>query len=121
MPKLGISKQRSSSLIPGAKTTFTAPKPDPAAKQGFPITFRHLGKGGYELTLYAATQVQRRKWMEHIEAQQSALAKRSNFYKNTVLCDRFFTVANRVNCLVPIGTSLDLGLDPPVAALTEVS
>ena len=114
MPKLGIAKRPSSSLIPGAKTTFTAPKPDPAAKQGFPITFKHLGKGGYELTLYATSQVQRRKWMEHIESQQSALEDRSNFFTKTILCEHFFTTANRVNCLVPIGESQSLlsGLSP---------
>ena len=45
--------------------------------------------------------------MEHIEAQQSHLQKRSSFFKKSVLCDRFFTQANRVNCLVPIGKNLD--------------
>lgn len=99
IPRMGISKRPSSSLIAGAKTTLN----DPTAKQGFPITFKHLGKGGYELTLYATTQVQRRKWMEHIESQQNALRSRSNFFTKTILCDRFFTLSNRVNCLVPIG------------------
>lgn len=105
IPKMGIAKRPSSSLIAGAKTTLT----DPAAKQGFPITFKHLGKGGYELTLYATTHIQRRKWMEHIESQQNALRSRSNFYTKTILCDRFFTVSNRVNCLVPIGELIGFG------------
>lgn len=99
IPRMGISKRPSSSLIAGAKTTLN----DPTTKQAFPITFKHLGKGGYELTLYATTQVQRRKWMEHIESQQSALRSRSNFFTKTILCDKFFTLSNRVNCLVPIG------------------
>ncbi|KAI9835345.1 MAG: RHO1 GDP-GTP exchange protein 2 [Thelocarpon superellum] len=113
LPKLGLAKRPSSSLIPGAKNTFNAPKPEVGAKQGFPITFKHLGKGGYELTLYASTQVQRRKWMEHIEMQQTALENRSNFFLRTVLCDRFFSAANRVNCLVPIdgGRKLVYGTD----------
>jgi len=103
MPRMGISKRPSSSLIPGAKTALNAPKTAPTGKEGFPITFKHLGKGGYELTLYAMSHIQRRKWMEHIEGQQSKLRERSNFYTKTVLCDGFFTPSNRVNCLVPIG------------------
>jgi hypothetical protein len=114
IPRVGISKRPSSSLIPGAKSTVVAPKADPAAR-GFPITFRHLGKRGYEITLYATTQVQRRKWMEHIESQQSALRERSNIYTKTVVSEGFFTAGNRVNCLVPIGecnhtTSITSGL-----------
>ncbi|KAI9804541.1 MAG: hypothetical protein M1825_001440 [Sarcosagium campestre] len=103
IPKMGIAKRPSSSLIAGAKTTLNPPKPDPTAKQTYPITFKHLGKGGYELTLYAMTQIQRRKWMEHIEGQQSSLRDRSNFFTKTNLCERFFTMTNKVNCLVPIG------------------
>ncbi|KAH0544586.1 hypothetical protein FGG08_001235 [Glutinoglossum americanum] len=112
IPRAGISKRPSSSLIPGAKSTVVAPKADPATK-GFPITFRHLGKRGYEITLYATTQVQRRKWMEHIESQQAALRERSNIYTKAVLSEGFFTTGNRVNCLVPIdgGRKLVYGTD----------
>ncbi len=100
---MGIAKRPSSSLIPGAKNGLNAPRAAPTGKEGFPITFKHLGKGGYELTLYAMSHIQRRKWMEHIEGQQSKLRERSNFYNKTVLCDGFFNANNRVNCLVPIG------------------
>jgi len=105
IPKMGISKRPSSSLIPGAKQALNAPKTAPAGKEGFPITIKHLGKGGYDLTLYAMSHIQRRKWMKHIEGQQSKLRERSNFYNRTVLCDGFFTPNNRVNCLVPLGMS----------------
>ncbi|KAI9815614.1 MAG: RHO1 GDP-GTP exchange protein 2 [Phylliscum demangeonii] len=107
IPRMGVTKRPSSSLM------LNAPRPDPAAKQNFPITFKHLGKGGYELTLYAVSHVQRRKWMEHIEAQQSALRNRSNIFTKAILCDHFFGVANRVNCLVPIdgGRKLVFGTD----------
>jgi len=64
---------------------------------------KHIGKGGYEITLYALSQVQRRKWMEHIEGQQSKLRDRGTFYTKTILSDNFFTSAHGVNCLVPIG------------------
>lgn len=103
IPRLGISKRPSSSLIPGAKAAINGPKAATSGKEGFPITFRHIGKGGYDLTLYASTHIQRRKWMENIEEQQEKLRSRGNFYTKTVLCDNFFTSAHKVNCLVPIG------------------
>jgi len=103
IPRLGISKRPSSSLIPGAKAAINGPKAAASGKEGFPITFRHIGKGGYDLTLYASTHIQRRKWMENIEEQQEKLRSRGNFYTKTVLCDNFFTSAHKVNCLVPIG------------------
>jgi len=103
IPRLGISKRPSSSLIPGAKAAINGPKAATSGKEGFPITFRHIGKGGYDLTLYASTHIQRRKWMENIEEQQEKLRSRGNFYTKAVLCDNFFTSAHKVNCLVPIG------------------
>ena len=99
IPKLGIAKRPSSSLIPGAKSTTS----EPNKKEGFPITFRHLGKGGYELTLYANTQGARMKWMEHIGDQQLILRKRGDFYNRSILSSAFFSAANRVNCVAPFG------------------
>ena len=80
------------------------PRTEPTGKQGHPITFKHLGKGGYELTLYASTHVQRRKWVEFIEAQQKTLRSQTSFFTKAILCADFFTSVNRVNCLVPIGS-----------------
>ena len=68
----------------------------------YPITFRHLGKGAYELQLYATTITQRKKFIEKVEEQQRMLRGRnSNFYSKTMLCENFFNANNRVNCLVP--------------------
>ena len=104
IPKVGITKRPSSGLTLGAATRgLNAPKITPGTKEGFPITFRHLGKPPFEVTLYALTHVQRRKWMEHIEGQQSRLRDRTNVYTRTILCDNFFSSINKVNCLVPIG------------------
>lgn len=103
IPRLGIAKRPSSSLIPGAKAAINVPRTTPNAKDGYPITFKHIGRGGYDQTLYALSQVQRRKWMEHVESQQSKLRERGNFYTKTVLCDDFFTTLHKVNCLVPVG------------------
>lgn len=100
IPKLGIAKRPSSSLIPGAKSNNA----DSSKKEGFPITFRHLGKGGYELTLFANTQSARKKWMEYIGEQQLILRKRGDFYNRSILSSNFFSAANRVNCVAPFGT-----------------
>ncbi len=114
IPKLGIAKRPSSSLIPGAKSTTTSASGD---KQTFPITFRHLGKGAYELQLYATSSVQRKKFIEKVEEQQTQLRERnSNFYAKTILSEGFFNVNNRVNCLVPTdgGRKLIYGTDAGV-------
>ena len=103
IPRLGIAKRPSSSLIPGVKAAPAAAKATGGAKDGFPITFRHIGKAGFDMTLYAVSMIQRRKWMEAIEQQQEKLRARGDFYTKTILCDNFFTSAHRINCLVPIG------------------
>lgn len=108
IPRLGIAKRPSSSLIPGAKNSTTD-----SSKKDFPITFKHLGKGGYELTLYASTQGARKKWMEHIGDQQAILRKRGDFYNRSILNNNFFSAANRVNCVAPFdgGRKLIYGTD----------
>ncbi|KAI9711531.1 MAG: RHO1 GDP-GTP exchange protein 2 [Bogoriella megaspora] len=91
LPKQGIAKRPSSSFMTGARSmTSNTPKADPK-QQGYPITFKHIGKGGYETTLWATTHVQRRKWMEHIEKQQRSLQERSTVYTQTILNDNFFS------------------------------
>ena len=105
IPRLGIAKRPSSSLIPGVKAAPGGPRATPNAKEGFPITFKHIGKGGYEQTLWATSHIQQKKWMEHIEAQQSKLRDRGNFFTKAVLCENFFSNLHKVNCLVPIGKS----------------
>ncbi|CCD51875.1 similar to RhoGEF protein, partial sequence [Botrytis cinerea T4] len=108
MPKLGVVKRPSSSLIP-SKT----PTNDNSKKDGFPITFRHLGRGGYELTLYASSAGMRNKWMEHIGEQQAILRSRGDFYNKSIISSNFFTTVNRVNCVAPFdgGRKLIYGTD----------
>jgi hypothetical protein len=111
IPKPGIAKRPSSGLAMGARNALNnAPKIATGTKEGFPITFRHLGKPVYEITLYALSHVQRRKWLEHIEEQQSKLRERTNVYTKNILCDNYFSSVNRVNCLVPIGEYSDMNL-----------
>ncbi|KAJ5775623.1 uncharacterized protein N7511_000634 [Penicillium nucicola] len=110
IPRLGIAKRPSSSLL-----SNKAPiNPPPSKDGGLPITFRHLGKGGYEQTLYATNVATRRKFIEAVEQQQQKLWERnSNFYNKTILCEGSFGNLNRVNCLVPIdgGRKLVYGTD----------
>ncbi|EXJ79667.1 hypothetical protein A1O3_07947 [Capronia epimyces CBS 606.96] len=111
IPRLGIAKRPSSSLIPGAKSSASS---TPGQKEVYPITFRHLGKGAYELQLYATSITQRKKFIELVEEQQRKLRERSsNFYTKTTLCEGFFNAQNRVNCLVPTdgGRKLIYGTD----------
>ncbi|KAL9112743.1 MAG: hypothetical protein Q9227_003046 [Pyrenula ochraceoflavens] len=99
IPRVGVVKRPSSSLIPGTKSANTNATPD---KQGFPITFKHLGRGTYELPVYANSQVQRKKFIEKVEEQQTKLRQRnSNIFTKTIICESFFTASNKVNCLVP--------------------
>jgi hypothetical protein len=115
MPKVGMVKRPSSSLIPGAKTTTTDSK-----KDGYPITFRHLGKGGYELTLYSLTAAGRSKWMEHIGEQQAILRKRGDFYNRATLSSGFFSSMNRVNCVAPFGLSSHVFNVSPYANFSQM-
>lgn len=101
VPRLGVVKRPSSSLLSGNKSNTTDTK-----KEGFPISFRHLGrKGGYELTLFASTMGSRKKWLEYIDEQQEKLRARGDFYNKTTLSAGFFTAMNRVNCAAPFGKS----------------
>ena len=112
IPRIGLAKRTSSSLIASAKSS-TASTPT-GGKEVYPITFRHLGKGAYELQLYATSVTQRKKFIEKVEEQQTKLRERSSsFYTKTVLCDGFFNATNRVNCLVPTdgGRKLVYGTD----------
>ncbi|KAF2139175.1 uncharacterized protein K452DRAFT_300720 [Aplosporella prunicola CBS 121167] len=90
-----------------------APKSDNSKTQGYPITFKHLGKGGYELTLYATTQISQEKWMKHIQEQQKNLRDRSNIFTKEIVCEGFFNQSIRVNCCVPLdgGRKLAYGTD----------
>lgn len=110
LPRLGITKRPSSSMIPGARTITSAAT---KKEDGYPLTFKRLGKGGYELTLYCSTQIQKEKWMENIHTQQEKLRERSNIFTKTNISQGYFASNNRVNCCVPIdgGRKLVLGTD----------
>lgn len=97
IPQGGGVKRSSSSLIPSIKTA------DAKKGEGWPITFRHLGKAGYELTLYASNQAARKKWLEFIDTAQQRLRARADFFNTTVIASNFFVGPNKINCVTPYG------------------
>jgi len=109
LPRLGIAKRPSSSMIP----QVVRPARPAQNETGFPITFKALGKGGYDLTLYCTTQAQREKWMEHIMNQKDKLSERHKIFTMSKVNEGSFTAAGRVNCCRPIdgGRKLVIGTD----------
>jgi RHO1 GDP-GTP exchange protein 1/2 len=103
--RAGIIKRPSSGLTLGGRTATmqTQQSRDSSKQQGYPITFEHLGKEGYKITLYCSTQIQQQKLIEHIDAQQRILSARANIYTKTIINEGFFTSAIRINCCAPIG------------------
>jgi RHO1 GDP-GTP exchange protein 1/2 len=104
IPQQGAVKRSSSSLLPALRNNNAEAR----RGEGWPITFRHLGKAGYELTLYANTQVGRQKWLEHIDGAQQKLRARADFLNTTVISAGFFTAINKVNCVAPFGKSMSV-------------
>ncbi|KAG5927487.1 hypothetical protein E4U42_002197 [Claviceps africana] len=102
-------KRSSSSLIPSIRTNSA----DTKKGDGWPITFRHLGKAGYELTLYGANQAARKKWLEFIDNAQQRLRSRADFFNTTIISSNFFVGTNQINCVSPFdgGRKLLYGTD----------
>ncbi|KAI1343604.1 CNH domain-containing protein [Xylariaceae sp. FL0016] len=69
--------------------------------EGWPITFRHLGKNYYEQVLYASNQTARKKWLEFIDAAQQRLRARADFFNVTNVSTNFFQAGNLVNAVTP--------------------
>lgn len=76
------------------------------AKGGFSITFVHLGRKYYQMTLWASTYVSQRKWVEHIQKQQDLMRERSLVFETVTLSEGFFVGPNRVNCAAPFSKFL---------------
>ncbi|KAF8268770.1 CNH domain-containing protein [Lactarius quietus] len=70
-------------------------------KTGFAITFVHLGRKFYQITLWAATHANHRKWIENITRQQDLMRERSQFFEMNMLSEGFFQAVNRANCASP--------------------
>jgi hypothetical protein len=109
IPQQGTIRRSTSSLLPALRTQTM----DSKKGEGWPITFRHLGKMGYELTLYASNQAARQKWLEYIDAAQTKLRAHADFFNTTIISSNFFTAVNKVNCVAPFdgGRKLIYGTD----------
>ena len=70
-------------------------------KAGFSITFVRLGRKFYQMTLWAATHANHRKWIENITRQQDLIQERSQFFDINVLSEGFFQPVIRANCASP--------------------
>jgi hypothetical protein len=99
IPQQGSIRRSSSSLLPALRANAGEARKG----EGWPITFRHLGKAGYELTLYAANQAARQKWLEFIDTAQGKVRARGDFLNINVLSCGFFAASNKVNCVAPFG------------------
>ena len=76
--------------------------------KGFAITFVHLGRKYYQMTLWASTYVSQRKWVENIMKQQDAMKERSLIFETTTLSEGFFIGPNKVNCAAPYSKSISI-------------
>ena len=74
------------------------------------MTFTHLGRKGYSITLWAATASGQKNWLEKIEQRQNILRERSMVFDTALLSEGYFVGSNRATCAAPFGASLDLSL-----------
>ncbi|RYO88081.1 hypothetical protein DL764_008769 [Monosporascus ibericus] len=101
--------KRTSSSLP----SLSGKANDKKAGEGWPITFRHLGRNFYEQVLYASNQAARKKWLEYIDAAQQRLRARADFFNITTVSIGFFQTGNQVNAVTPFdgGRKLIYGTD----------
>lgn len=77
-------------------------QPPPRDQRGsFSITMVHLGRKFYQITLWASTYVNQRKWVDVITKQQEVMKQRSTVFDTISISEGFFIGANRVNCAAP--------------------
>ncbi|PRT56608.1 Rho1 guanine nucleotide exchange factor 1 [Wickerhamiella sorbophila] len=64
----------------------------------FPLTFQHIGRRGYELTLYGPNFQARKTWVDLITKQQEQQRKQADVYSQHILQSNFFRASLRINC-----------------------
>ncbi|KII85858.1 hypothetical protein PLICRDRAFT_56335 [Plicaturopsis crispa FD-325 SS-3] len=103
------SYRQKSALVKKSSFTKSAPyapavpiRVEGGNKGGFAITFVHLGRKHYQITLWASTYVSQRKWVENITKQQDAMRERSMIFDTSTLSEGFFVgPIQKVNCAAP--------------------
>jgi hypothetical protein len=84
--------------------------PKPESKHGFSITIMHLGKKGYSMQLWVDSYVARKKWLEHIDKQQTILRDRSCIFVTESITEGFFSGLRKINCVSPYGKSFAINM-----------
>ncbi|GAA5861290.1 hypothetical protein JCM1840_005318 [Sporobolomyces johnsonii] len=101
-PKSLMARGSSASkTLPSATANVPPPGVDKNNKQGFAMTFIHLGRRGYQITLWASTWTARKKWLEKIEERQNELRERSLVFETVPLSAGYFVGTNRLTCAAP--------------------
>ena len=104
IPRQGVKRASSSLPSLGGKNT------DKKGIEGWPITFRHLGRNFYEQVLYASNQAARMKWLEYIDSAQQRLRARADFFNVNTQSQGFFQAGNAINSVTPFGMYIRLDL-----------
>lgn len=109
-PTRGANNRSHRALTKRNSFTKNAPPAPPkfdlvkgSSKDGFSIMFVHLGRKSYQVTLWASTQVNRRKWLEVIHKQQDIMRERSMVFDTVTISEGFFSGINKVLCAAPFG------------------
>ncbi|GAA5827121.1 hypothetical protein JCM11251_001126 [Rhodosporidiobolus azoricus] len=100
-PRSLMARGASSAKILPATAAQPPPGVDKNNKQGFALTFIHLGRRGYQITLWANTWTARKKWLEKIEERQNELRERSLVFETLPLSAGYFVGTNRLTCAAP--------------------
>ena len=118
IPRVGLAKRPSSSLIPGTRgrEPTNQPRQETKQQQGHPLTFKHLGRGSFEVTLYATSPFQREKYIKLVNEQQELMREHKNIFAKTIISEGFFNANTRITCGVPIdgGRKFVVGTDAGV-------
>ncbi|KAG2210516.1 hypothetical protein INT47_002458 [Mucor saturninus] len=82
------------------------------SKNGYPISFIHLGRqGSGTTTLYASTLASRRKWVDTIERYRYSIMEKSKVFRMIEISEHYFNSFNKVNCAAAYGESMMIGCD----------
>ncbi|KAI8889430.1 hypothetical protein K501DRAFT_208418, partial [Backusella circina FSU 941] len=115
--------KRSSSIIPynrasigsfhSTGNTISIPAATSTSnKNGYPISFIHLGRNGSGiLTLYASTFASRRKWVDTIERYRHSVMEKTKVFSMNTVSDQFFNSFNKVNCAAEYKSNMIIGSD----------
>ncbi|ORY80260.1 CNH-domain-containing protein [Leucosporidium creatinivorum] len=113
--RAGVVRPKSLMARGTATKHLAQPPPgvDKNSKQGFAMTFIHLGRRGYQITVWAASWATRKNWLEKIEGRQNELRERSLVFETLPLSSGYFVGTNRVTCAAPFdnGNRMVYGTD----------